>query len=65
MVQYKDHKKYLSIDHELWEGYLGRPQKVLKASDWKRIWEENGGGEPLFGMKWLSIFHQLPYWGIF
>ena len=34
----------------------------LKASNWKAKWDEAKPHVPP-GMKWLSIFHKLPYWG--
>ena len=60
---YQVHVRYLPENHELRDGNLGRPPpSALKASDWKLKWEECGN-LACPGMKRLSIFHQLPYWG--
>ena len=60
---YQGHVRYLPEGHALRDGNLGRPPlKQLKASNWKQKWEENGNSS-CPGMKRLSIFHTLPYWG--
>lgn len=60
---YEGHARYLPEGHALRDGNLGRPPiEQLKASNWKLKWEECGNS-PCPGMKRLSIFHTLPYWG--
>lgn len=59
------HTRYLPSNHSLREGIIGPKSPILKASDWLDAWNARNREERLCGMKRLSIFHDLPYWGDF
>ena len=42
--------------------YFPKNHPMLHVSDWKHTWELDPSVAP-HGMKRLSIFHNLPYWG--
>lgn len=59
---YEGARQYLPLGHPMREGFLGRPPRIVHVSDWKRLWDLDPSMPP-HGMKRLSIFHNLPYWG--